>query len=97
MTPAEVQARIDQHLKALTHLYGLLNQRRPTGDQLTPRELQVLTLRVATPMTLRQVGRALGVTEDAVKGAAKRGWVKLGVTRADQLPEALARVTGVAA
>ncbi len=100
MTPttADIQARIEQHLKALTHLYGLLNTRRPTGLRLTPRELQVLTLRVATEMTMAEISARLGVTEDAVKSAAKVGRRKLGVERPGQLAAALARVTdGVAA
>ncbi len=99
MTPtnAEIQARIEQHLAALLRLYGLINVSRPTGWRLTPRELQVLTLRAATPLTMREIGERLSVTEDAAKAAAKVGRRKLGVSRPDQLQAALAHAVGVAA
>lgn len=99
MTPTttQIQERIDQHLAALRHLYGLLDAPRPTGERLTARELEVLTLRASSPLTMRQIGRRLGLSEDAAKSAAKRGWAKLGITHPGQLPAALARLDEVAA
>ncbi len=97
MTPAEVQARIEQHLAALLRLYGLINVSRPTGEQLTDRELQILTLRVSTPLTMAEIGKRMFLSENAVKSAAKVARRKLGVSHPDQLPAALARITGSAA
>lgn len=99
MTPTttEVQALIEQHLQGLTHLYGLLNLSRPTGEQLTARELEILTLRVSTPLTMRQIGRRMHLSENTVKSAAKVAWRKLGVTDSFYLKAALARLDEVSA
>lgn len=93
-TGPTVQQWIDRHLAALVALCGGLNTRRITGQQLTPRELEILTLRVSTPLTMRQIGKRMFLSEDAVKAAAQVGRRKLGVEHPGQLPAALANAGG---
>jgi len=85
-----LQDLIDEHLAALAGLYQLVDGRKPTGEPLTERELQVVTLAVSTPLSNREIGRKLFISVDTVKTHLQSAFRKLGVTRRHQLAPALA-------
>jgi DNA-binding CsgD family transcriptional regulator len=88
---ATLQEQIDAHLVVLLDLYGQVNRVRPTGERLSPRELEVATLYAASPLTAAEVGRQLFMSPDTVKSHMRKIFRKLGVTRRMQLSAALAQ------
>jgi ATP/maltotriose-dependent transcriptional regulator MalT len=89
-----LQELIDEHLAALAGLYQLVDGRRPTGEPLTERELQVVTLAVATPLSNKEIGRKLFLSVDTVKTHMSAAFRKLGVSRRHQLALVLALAGG---
>lgn len=89
-----LQDLIDEHLTALVGLYQLVDSRKPTGDRLSARELQVVTLAVATPLTNKEIARRLFMSVDTVKTHMRHSFAKLGITRRHQLALALSRGGG---
>jgi DNA-binding CsgD family transcriptional regulator len=96
VTTADLQNQIDEHLKALTGLYAVVNGRRGTDTRLSPRELDVVTLAAATPLTYEQMAARLYISTSTVKTSMTRAFAKLGVGRRHQLQDAL-RSAGVPA
>lgn len=86
---------IEEHLTALHGLYQLLNGRRPNGQRLSPRELRVVSLAAATPLTNKEMGRKLFMAEDTVKSHMRTAFRKLGIQRRHQVAQALATPVGV--
>jgi DNA-binding CsgD family transcriptional regulator len=89
---AAIQEQIDTHLQALADLFRRLDSRRPTGRRLSDRELQVAMLASATPLTSRQIGARLFVSEETVKTTLGRAYRKLGIVRRVELAHALRRL-----